>query len=96
MITHSTLTIDAIIRAFVAYSFASSRSFDPKHLDTNAPAAIEVPIEIEVAKKVRVVAKPMAATKRESPRRLMNHISKRSTKKIDTSPTALVLDITIM
>jgi hypothetical protein len=55
-----------------------------------------VPIEIDVAKNVIVLAKPMAATSFGSPRRLINHISSKSTKKMDMRPNELVVAITIM
>ncbi|CAI8379944.1 MAG: Uncharacterised protein [Porticoccaceae bacterium UBA1117] len=90
------LTIPAIISALMANCLAFSLSCAPSDLETSAPAAIDVPMEIEVAKKVNVLAKPIAATRSGSPKRLINHISSRSTMNIDMSPNALVLAITIM
>jgi hypothetical protein len=92
----SRLISAAMIRAFIAKRFAVSMSLDPNALDTSAPAAIDVPIEIDVAKNVIVLAKPIAATSFGSPRRLINHISNKSTKKMDMRPNELVLAITIM
>ena len=96
IVTVETLTIAAMIKTLIANCLAFSRSLAPSDLDTKAPAAMDVPIEIEVAKNVRVLAKPTAATKAGSPKRLINHMSRRSTINIDMSPNALVLAITIM